>query len=59
MTNAKIIRQMLQSNHSAQLQTIKNNLKIVKIMIQILKMILTYLMPSVALMTLDLVQKGC
>ena len=59
MTNTKIIRQMLQSNHSAQLQTIKNNLKIVKIMIQILKMILTYLMPSVALMTLDLVQKGC
>ena len=58
MTNTKIIRQMLQSNHSAQLQTIKNNLKIVKIMIQILKMILTYLMPSVALMTLDLVQKG-
>ena len=50
---------MLQSNHSAQLQTTKNNLKIVKIMIQILKMILTYLMPSVALMTLDLVQKGC
>lgn len=59
MTNTKIIRQMLQSNHSAQLQTTKNNLKIVKIMIQILKMILTYLMPSVALMTLDLVQKGC